>query len=149
MKSRLHTVIAEERCCASSLTLKAVPYQLYISGAGEAYDKVARLLGLDLNPSGGAAVEALAREGDDQRFKFSPPLRQKPNCNFSYAGLKTAVRLAIEAEVPDPPSEANRQVRPCCDSEPCMSMCPNAILNVRSRCASRSNHIRLQPCRLR
>lgn len=97
------------------------------SGAGEAYDKVARLLGLDLNPSGGAAVEALAREGDDQRFKFSPPLRQKPNCNFSYAGLKTAVRLAIEAEVPDPPSEANRQVGPCCNAELCLSMCPNAI----------------------
>ena len=79
-------------------------------GAGEAYDKVARLLGLDLNPSGGAAVEALAREGDPQRIKFSTPLRRKPNCNFSYAGLKTAVRLAIEAEVPDPPSDANRQV---------------------------------------
>ncbi len=79
-------------------------------GAGEAYDKVARLLGLELNPSGGAAVEALAREGDAQRFRFSRPLIRKPNCNFSYAGLKTAVRLAIEAEVPGPPSEANRQV---------------------------------------
>ena len=79
-------------------------------GAGEAYDKVARLLGLELNPSGGATVEALAREGDAQRFKFSRPLIRKPNCNFSYAGLKTAVRLAIEAEVPGPPSDANRQV---------------------------------------
>ncbi len=57
-------------------------------------------------------MEALAREGDAQRFKFSRPLIRKPNCNFSYAGLKTAVRLAIEAEVPGPPSEANKQVRP-------------------------------------
>ena len=72
---------------------------------------MARLLGLELNPSGGAAVEALAQEGDPQRVRFSVPLRRKPNCNFSYAGLKTAVRLAIEAEVPGPPSEANRQVR--------------------------------------
>ena len=80
--------------------------------AGEAYDKVARLLGLDLNPSGGAAVEALAREGDDQRFKFSVPLKRRPNCNFSYAGLKTAVRLAIEAQVQGPPTDANRQVTP-------------------------------------
>ena len=55
-------------------------------------------------------MEALAREGDAQRFKFSRPLIRKPNCNFSYAGLKTAVRLAIEAEVPGPPSAANRQV---------------------------------------
>ena len=80
--------------------------------AGEAYDKVARLLGLDLNPSGGAAVEALAQEGDDQRFKFSAPLKRRPNCNFSYAGLKTAVRLAIEAQVQGPPTDANRQVTP-------------------------------------
>ena len=80
--------------------------------AGEAYDKVARLLGLDLNPSGGAAVEALAREGDGQRFKFSVPLKRRPNCNFSYAGLKTAVRLAIEAQVQGPPTDANRQVTP-------------------------------------
>ena len=85
---------------------------LLAPGAGEAYDKVARLLGVELSPSGGAAVEALAREGDAQRFKFSTPLRRKPNCNFSYAGLKTAVRLAIEAEVPGPPSDANRQVAP-------------------------------------
>ena len=87
-----------------------------LPGAGEAYDKVARLLGLELKPSGGAAVEALAREGDAQRFKFSTPLRRKANCNFSYAGLKTAVRLAIQAEVSDPPSDANRQVQHllCC-----------------------------------
>ena len=74
---------------------------------------MARLLGLELNPSGGAAVEALAREGDPQRFRFSVPLRRKANCNFSYAGLKTAVRLAIEAEAPGPPLEANRQVAYC------------------------------------
>jgi len=79
-------------------------------GAGEAYDKVARLLGLQLRPSGGAAVEAFARGGDAQRFKFTMPLRMRPNCNFSYAGLKTAVRLAIEAEAPGPPTDANRQV---------------------------------------
>lgn len=83
-----------------------------LGGVGEAYDKVARLLGLQLRPSGGAAVEAFAREGDAQRFKFTMPLRMRPNCNFSYAGLKTAVRLAIEAEAPGPPTDANRQVPP-------------------------------------
>ena len=81
--------------------------------AGEAYDKVARLLGLELRPSGGAAVEAFAREGDAQRVRFSPPLRQRPDCNFSYAGLKTAVRLAVEAHAPGPPTDANRQAG-CC-----------------------------------
>ena len=63
---------------------------------GEAYDKVARLLGLDLRPSGGAALEALAREGNPLAFPFTQPMRKRPTCDFSYAGLKTAVRLAIE-----------------------------------------------------
>lgn len=41
-----------------------------LHAAGEAYDKVARLLGLDQRPSGGAAVEALAREGDPVAYKW-------------------------------------------------------------------------------
>eukprot|EP00887_Chlorella_sp_A99_P006570 scaffold3.g6570.t1 len=64
---------------------------------GEAYDKVARLLGLDLVPCGGAALEALALRGDPRAVPFSVPLSRAPNCDFSYAGLKTAARLAIEA----------------------------------------------------
>jgi len=36
---------------------------------GEAFDKVARLLSIDPKPSGGAALELLAKEGDPQRFK--------------------------------------------------------------------------------
>ena len=83
------------------------------AAAGEAFDKVARMLGLDMRPSGGAAVEALALEGDAQRFKFSVPLQRRNNCNFSYAGLKTAVRLACEAEMPEGPTPANRQVGYC------------------------------------
>lgn len=78
--------------------------------AGEAFDKVARLLGLDLNPNGGAALETFAKQGDSNRFKFTRPLRQKANCNFSYAGLKTSVRLAIQAEAPGDASEVNKQV---------------------------------------
>lgn len=77
---------------------------------GEAFDKSARLLGLPANPSGGAALEAFAASGDPRRFEFTPPLRGKPGCNFSYAGLKTGVRLAIEAEAPGPPTDANWQV---------------------------------------
>jgi N6-L-threonylcarbamoyladenine synthase len=37
--------------------------------SGEAYDKIARLLGLDLNPSGGAALELIAKEGNPTAFK--------------------------------------------------------------------------------
>ncbi|XP_062154012.1 probable tRNA N6-adenosine threonylcarbamoyltransferase, mitochondrial [Alnus glutinosa] len=72
---------------------------------GEAYDKTAKWLGLDLRRSGGPAIEELAREGDAKSIKFSIPMKQHKDCNFSYAGLKTQVRLAIEsrninAEIP-------------------------------------------------
>ena len=83
------------------------------TAAGEAFDKVARMLGLNMRPSGGAAVEALALEGDAQRFQFSVPLQRRNNCNFSYAGLKTAVRLVCEAEMPEGPTPAYRQVGYC------------------------------------
>ncbi|KAL4426695.1 hypothetical protein ABPG77_004751 [Micractinium sp. CCAP 211/92] len=77
---------------------------------GEAYDKVARLLGLDLRPSGGAALEAFARDGDPLGLPLSVPMQRRPTCDFSYAGLKTAVRLAIEERCPDA-TEENRQLR--------------------------------------
>ncbi|KAK9266967.1 hypothetical protein L1049_012636 [Liquidambar formosana] len=64
---------------------------------GEAYDKTAKWLGLDMRRSGGPAVEELAREGDAESVKFSIPMKQYKDCNFSYAGLKTQVRLAIES----------------------------------------------------
>ncbi|KAG8391648.1 hypothetical protein BUALT_Bualt01G0209200 [Buddleja alternifolia] len=65
---------------------------------GEAYDKTAKWLGLDMSKSGGPAVEELAREGDENSFKFKVPMKQHKDCNFSYAGLKTQVRLAIESK---------------------------------------------------
>ncbi|KAF3778937.1 putative tRNA N6-adenosine threonylcarbamoyltransferase [Nymphaea thermarum] len=64
---------------------------------GEAFDKAARWLGLDLRRGGGPALEQLAEEGDPHSFDFSVPMKQHQDCNFSYAGLKTQVRLAIES----------------------------------------------------
>ncbi|CAL9078836.1 unnamed protein product [Musa textilis] len=64
---------------------------------GEAYDKTARWLGLDMRKGGGPALEELALEGDANSINFSIPMRQHKDCNFSYAGLKTQVRLAIES----------------------------------------------------
>ncbi|KAK1395335.1 putative tRNA N6-adenosine threonylcarbamoyltransferase, mitochondrial [Heracleum sosnowskyi] len=65
---------------------------------GEAYDKTAKWLGLDLRRSGGLAIEELARKGDAEAIKFKVPMKQHKDCNFSYAGLKTQVRLAIESK---------------------------------------------------
>lgn len=56
---------------------------------GEAFDKTARLLGLP--QPGGPAVEAEARSGDPQRFRFPRPLLDRPGCDLSFSGLKTAL----------------------------------------------------------
>ncbi len=64
---------------------------------GEAFDKVAKLLGLP--QPGGPAVEAEARAGDPDRFDLPRPLIGKPECNLSFSGLKTAVLRARDALV--------------------------------------------------
>lgn len=61
---------------------------------GEAFDKVGRLL--DLPYPGGPHLEALAEDGDPQAFALPRPLRGQPGCDFSFSGLKTAVRRQIE-----------------------------------------------------
>ena len=66
---------------------------------GEAFDKSAKLMGLGY--PGGPAVEAAARDGDPGRFELPRPMLGLPGCDFSFSGLKTAVRLAVEALPPD------------------------------------------------
>lgn len=56
---------------------------------GEAFDKVARLLGLP--QPGGPSVEKEALKGDATRFALPRPLIGSPDCNLSFSGLKTAV----------------------------------------------------------
>ncbi len=56
---------------------------------GEAFDKSARLLGL-MQP-GGPAIEQEAMHGDSNRFRFPRPLLDRPDCNMSFSGLKTAL----------------------------------------------------------
>lgn len=62
---------------------------------GEAFDKSAKLLGLGY--PGGPHVElAAAKSLNPNRFKLPTPLKGKPGCNFSFSGLKTAVRQTAE-----------------------------------------------------
>lgn len=61
---------------------------------GEAFDKVAKMLGLGY--PGGPAVEKLAASGDENRFTLPRPLIGVPDCNLSFSGLKTAVRKIVE-----------------------------------------------------
>lgn len=62
---------------------------------GEAFDKTAKLLGLGY--PGGPQVEAIARNGDPKRFSLPRPLKGRPDCNFSFSGLKTAVREIVHS----------------------------------------------------
>ncbi len=65
---------------------------------GEAFDKVAKLL--SLGHPGGPAVEQTALAGDPKRFRFPRPLLREARLDFSFSGLKTAVRLQAEALAP-------------------------------------------------
>ncbi|MCZ4261317.1 tRNA (adenosine(37)-N6)-threonylcarbamoyltransferase complex transferase subunit TsaD [Limimaricola sp. G21655-S1] len=64
---------------------------------GEAFDKTARLLGLP--QPGGPAVEAEARAGDPARIALPRPLFDRPGCDMSFSGLKTALLRARDAEM--------------------------------------------------
>lgn len=63
--------------------------------AGEAFDKLAKLLGLGF--PGGPAVERTAQAGDPSRYKLPRPLLDRPGLDMSFAGLKTAASRIIEA----------------------------------------------------
>lgn len=61
--------------------------------AGEAFDKVAKML--DLGYPGGPQIEKLAQDGDAHRFDFPRPMLGRSGADFSLSGLKTAVRMEI------------------------------------------------------
>jgi N6-L-threonylcarbamoyladenine synthase len=63
---------------------------------GEAFDKSAKLLGLEY--PGGPAIERLARDGDPKRLALPRPMLGRDNADFSFAGLKTAVHHAIRSQ---------------------------------------------------
>lgn len=67
--------------------------------AGEAFDKVAKMLGLGY--PGGPMIEKMAAIGDDSRFTLPRPLLGSNDCNLSFSGLKTAVRKIIESYAED------------------------------------------------
>lgn len=63
---------------------------------GEAYDKVAALMSLGY--PGGPTIDRLAQRGNERAFAFKPPLADRESSDFSFSGLKTAVRYQITGE---------------------------------------------------
>ena len=62
--------------------------------AGEAFDKIAKLL--DLGFPGGPAIDAAAKSGNPRAVEFPRAMTKQDNFDFSFSGLKTAVRLYVE-----------------------------------------------------
>lgn len=62
---------------------------------GEAFDKAAKMIGLGY--PGGPQIQAWAAKGDPTRFALPRPMKGKTGCDFSFSGLKNAVRLLVES----------------------------------------------------
>ncbi len=66
--------------------------------AGEAFDKVAKMLGLGY--PGGPVVDKRAAAGNSRAFHFPRPLCDRPGCDFSFSGIKTAARTFLSRQTP-------------------------------------------------
>jgi N6-L-threonylcarbamoyladenine synthase len=84
-----HTLLAEVDQHGPGMNVVG---QTLDDAAGEAFDKGARLLGLGY--PGGAALERLARDGDDRAHEFAVAMAGKEGLDLSFSGLKTALRTA-------------------------------------------------------
>lgn len=67
--------------------------------AGEAFDKIAKMLGLGY--PGGPIIDKLAKDGDPKRFDFPRSMIHKSNFDFSFSGLKTSVRYFLQKNYPN------------------------------------------------
>ena len=85
-----HTQIIE----ASSLNEMEIIASTLDDSFGESFDKVAKMM--KLGYPGGPAIQEYALKGDENKYELPVPLRQSPRIEFSYSGLKNAVRLLIE-----------------------------------------------------
>jgi len=96
-----HTLLLRVDAAAAYLKLGST----LDDAAGEAFDKVAKMLGLPY--PGGPNIEQRARGGNAQRFAFPRGLLHEPHLNFSFSGLKTSVLYTLpkltnlEADLPD------------------------------------------------
>lgn len=85
-----HTQVIE----ANSLNDMQILAKTLDDSFGESFDKVSKMLNLAY--PGGPIIEKYAKNGDENRFSLPIPLSQSPKIEFSYSGLKNAVRLEIE-----------------------------------------------------
>ena len=82
-----HTMIVD----AKDIGMYEIMGETLDDAVGEAFDKTAKLIGLDY--PGGPLIEKLAKEGNGGSYKFPRPILNQPNCDFSFSGLKTHIML--------------------------------------------------------
>jgi N6-L-threonylcarbamoyladenine synthase len=111
----LYRVVEAEPIAASAQSARAASHRrakFIVLGetrddaVGEAFDKVAKLLGLAY--PGGPAVSAAAAAGDAAAFDFPRPLLGSAGLDFSFSGLKTAVALEVERQRAGGPLDAQQ-----------------------------------------
>ncbi|PKB88484.1 tRNA (adenosine(37)-N6)-threonylcarbamoyltransferase complex transferase subunit TsaD [Ewingella americana] len=73
--------------------------------AGEAFDKTAKLLGLDY--PGGPMLSKMAQQGTEGRFTFPRPMTDRPGLDFSFSGLKTFAANTVRANDDSPQTHAD------------------------------------------
>jgi len=93
-----HTMLIEARALGDYQCLG----ETRDDAAGEAFDKSAKLLGLPY--PGGPQLALLAERGHANAIRLPRPMLDRPGCEFSFSGLKTAVALAVRAQ----PADAQR-----------------------------------------
>lgn len=80
--------------------------------AGEAFDKAAKMMGLQY--PGGPLVDKLAKEGDPLKFKFAQP--KVPNWDYSFSGLKTSILYYLQKQMKENPEFINENLKDLCAS---------------------------------
>ncbi|MHB8520150.1 MAG: tRNA (adenosine(37)-N6)-threonylcarbamoyltransferase complex transferase subunit TsaD [Limisphaerales bacterium] len=111
--------------------------------AGECFDKTAKMIGLPY--PGGPEMDRLAEQGDPKAFAFPRPLLNEPNDDFSFSGLKTAVRYFLR----DHPEVLNdgQRLRDLCASvqaaivEVLVTKTVNAAARIRTGCVTASGGV--------
>lgn len=89
-----HTILFE----VNSFNSYEIIGQTIDDAAGEAFDKTAKLMGLDY--PGGPLIDKYAKTGNSNKYKFPRPLINSNDFNFSFSGLKTSVRYFINKNFP-------------------------------------------------
>ncbi|MCX7735732.1 MAG: tRNA (adenosine(37)-N6)-threonylcarbamoyltransferase complex transferase subunit TsaD [Candidatus Kapabacteria bacterium] len=96
-----HTILFE----VNSFNSYEIIGQTIDDAAGEAFDKTAKLIGLDY--PGGPLIDKYAKMGNPEKYKFPRPLINSNDFNFSFSGLKTSVRYFINKNFPNGVEENN------------------------------------------